>query len=284
MGKLNTLLNFVKIFFQNKKALIGSIIFLFFVFIAIFAPLIAPYSPQEMGLAPLQKPNNQHLFGTTIFGEDIFSMVVWGTRTTLFVGLVTGLITTTIAVTIGLVSGYMGGKTDSVLMAIANIFLVIPNLPLMIIIASFVVIKGVGLIIFVIAITGWAWGSRVLRSQTLSLKNRDYVKASVIVGESNAHIIFSDIFPNMLSLIVANYFNAALFAILSEAGLEFLGLGDVNVVSWGTILYWAQNSNAMLYGSWPWILVPGICISLLGSSFALMNFAVDELTNPKLRR
>ncbi|MGC8544492.1 MAG: ABC transporter permease [Athalassotoga sp.] len=277
-------MNYVKLFFSNRKSTIGVIIFLFFVALAIFAPFIAPYSPSSMAFTPLQGPSWKHWLGTTAVGQDILSQVIWGTRLSLMVGLITGAITTIISVIIGLSSGYLSGLTDDILMTITNIFLVIPGLPLIIIISAFIVVKGVWTIIFVISLTGWAWGARTLRSQVLTLKSRDYVNASVVVGESSSHIIFSDIFPNMLSLVVANFFGAAVYAVLSEAGLEFLGLGDSSAISWGTILYWAQNNQALLFGLWEWAAVPGLLIALLGMSFALMNFAVDEITNPRLRK
>ncbi len=277
-------MKYVLVFLKNKKAAFGLGILLFFVIIAIFAPYIAPYSPTYMGFVPLQPPTKQHLLGTTATGQDIFSRVVWGTRLSLFVGITTGLIATVLSVVIGLTAGYFGGLVDDILMTIANIFLVIPGLPLIIILAAYITIKGIWPIIFVISITGWAWGARVLRSQMLTLKNRDFVNASVVVGERPLHIIFADIFPNMLGLIVANFFGASIYAVLSEAGLEFLGLGNSNAISWGTILYWAQNNQAILFGLWPWMAVPGLFIALLGMSFALMNFAVDELTNPRLRK
>lgn len=273
---------YILVFLRNKKAAFGLGMLLFFVIVAIFAPYIAPYSPTYMGFTPLQSPNAQHWLGTTATGQDIFSRVVWGTRLSLFVGIVTGFIATVLAVIMGLTAGYFGGLVDDILTTITNIFLVIPGLPLIIIVAAYMPIKGVGTIIFVISITGWAWGARVLRSQMMTLKNRDFVKASVVVGERPSHIIFADIFPNMLGLVVANFFGASIYAVLSEAGLEFLGLGNSSAVSWGTILYWSQNNQAMLFGLWQWMAVPGLLIALLGMSFALMNFAVDELTNPRL--
>ncbi|RKX55935.1 MAG: ABC transporter permease [Thermotoga sp.] len=271
-------------FFKIKKSVAGMIILLFFILVAILAPYIAPYSPTSMEFMPLEHPNSQHLLGTTATGQDIFSRVIWGTRLSLSVGIITGLITIALSIMMGITAGYFGGITDGILSMITNIFLVIPGLPLMIIIAAYITVKGVMTIIIVISITGWAWGARVLRSQAMTLKSRDFIKASVIVGEKSSHVIFSDILPNMLSLIVAEFFGSALYAVLSEAGLEFLGLGDANAVTWGTILYWAQNNQAILLGQWQWIAVPGLCIALLGTSFALLNFAVDELTNPKLRR
>ncbi len=277
-------MKYILAFFKNRKAAVGASLFIFFVIVAIFAPYIAPYSPTYMGFTPLQSPNAKHWLGTTATGQDIFSRVVWGTRLSLMVGIIVGLIATTVSVIIGLTAGYFGGKVDDILMTITNIFLVIPGLPLIIILAAYITVKGIWTIIFVISITGWAWGARVLRSQTMTLKNRDFVKASTVVGERSSHIIFFDIFPNMLGLIVANFFGAAIYAVLSEAGLEFLGLGDSSAVSWGTILYWAQNNQAILFGLWQWMAVPGLLIALLGMSFALMNFAVDELTNPRLRK
>jgi peptide/nickel transport system permease protein len=270
-------MKYLLVFLYNKKAAVGMVILLFFVIIAIFAPCIAPYTP-------LQMSSRQHLLGTTAIGQDIFSRVIWGTRLSLFVGIIVGLIATMLSVIVGLTAGYFGGLVDDILVMVTNVFLVIPGLPLMIIIAAYLTVKGTVIIIFVISITGWAWGARILRSQAMTLKNRDFVKASIVVGERHSHMIFSDIFPNMLSLIVANFFGVSLYAVLSEAGLEFLGLGDSSAVSWGTILYWSQNNNAMLFGMWQWMVVPGLCIALLGVSFALINFAIDEVTNPRLRK
>lgn len=269
---------------SNKKAVVGGCVLLFLVLVAIFAPVIAPYGPNETRFFPSLPPSREHLLGTTSLGQDIFSQVVWGTRLTLTVGLVTGSICAFISTTIGLVAGYFGGWVDEVLSLITNVFLVLPGLPLMIIIAAYITVQSVVPIIVVISITGWAWGARVLRSQMLTLKSRDYVKAAIVAGEPPLRIIFVEILPNMLGLIVANFFGAALYAVLSEAGLEFLGLGNVNAVTWGTILYWAQNNQAMLLGQAQWMVIPGLLIAILGMSFALLNFAVDEMTNPRLRR
>ena len=270
-------------FLQNPKSLAGVLILAFFAVLALFAPLIAPYSPTETSFIPFDMPSAQHLLGTTALGQDILSQLIWGTRPSLLVGLLAGAVATVLSVVVGLVSGYAGGLVDEVLSTITNIFLVIPGLPLLILIAAYIQISGVLPIIFVIAITGWAWGARVLRAQMLTLRNRDFVQAATVVGEGGGRIIFAEILPNMLSLIAANFFGAALFAVLSEAGLEFLGLGDVGIVTWGTMLYWAQNNQAFLLNQWAWMIAPGLCIALLGTSFALLNFAIDEITNPKLR-
>lgn len=274
----------IKRFFKVKKAIAGLIILTFFLIISIFAPWIAPYEYDYVDGLPMLSFSKDHLLGTTDVGQDIFSLVIWSTQTSLSVGILTGLIITTLALLLGLTAGYFGGVVDDVLTTIMNIFLVIPGLPLMIIIAAYVPVRGTETIILVLAFTGWAWGARVLRSQMLSLKHQEFVTASLVLGERSSHIIFKDVLPNMLSLIVATFFGSSLAAVLGEASLEFLGLGDVNANTWGTMLYWAQNNQALLLGQWQWLAVPGLCIALLGTSFALMNFAVDEITNPKLRR
>lgn len=268
---------------RNPKSLTGLMLLLFFVGVALLAPVLAPYSPKDTSFIPFDTGSAEHPLGTTALGEDVLSQLIWGTRLSLLVGLVAGAIATFVSVVIGLVSGYAGGILDEVLSTFTNIFLVIPGLPLLIIIAAYVNVEGVLPIIFVIAVTGWAWGARVLRAQTLSLRNRDFVQAARVVGEGGGRIVFAEILPNMLSLIAANFFGAALFAVLSEAGLEFLGLGDVGIVTWGTMLYWAQTNQAFLLNQWAWMIAPGVCIALLGTSFALLNFAIDEITNPKLR-
>lgn len=267
----------------NRKATVGAVVLLFLVLVAVFAPYIAPYPPDAMSFPASAPPSAAHLLGTTPLGQDIFSQLVWGSRLTLIVGLLTGAIASTIGVVIGLVAGYFGGWVDDVLSTVTNVFLVVPGLPLMIVIAAYITVKSVAPIILVISITGWAWGARVLRSQMLTMKNRDFVKAAIVAGEHPLRIIFCEILPNMLGLIVANFFGAALYAVLSEAGLEFLGLGNVNAITWGTTLYWAQNNQAMLLGQWQWMAVPGLLIAILGTSFALLNFAVDQMTNPRLR-
>lgn len=276
MGHLQLLL-------KNRKAMIGATVLLFLMIVAIFAPFIAPYDPNSTEFAPAEPPSAKHWLGTTALGQDIFSQVVWGARLTLTVGLVTGVITSTISMIIGLTAGYFGGIIDDILSTITNVFLVLPSLPLMIIIAAYITVRSVLPIIVVISITGWAWGARVLRSQMMTLKNRDFVKAAIVSGEHPLRIIFVDILPNMLGIIVANFFGAALNAVLSEAGLEFLGLGNVNSITWGTILYWAQNNQALLLGQWQWMAIPGLLIAILGTSFALLNFAIDEISNPRLR-
>jgi peptide/nickel transport system permease protein len=154
----------------------------------------------------------------------------------------------------------------------------------LIILAAYLRDGSLSVLIAVIVVTGWAWGAKVLRAQAIALRNRPYVEAARISGEGRWRIVLSHVIPNMLGIIVSNFFGAALFAVLAEAGLEFLGLGNINDVTWGTMLYWASEADAVLLGQWVWLLVPGLCLALLGTAFGLLNFAVDEIANPRLRR
>lgn len=277
------------LFIENKKALVGLIILSCFILMAIFAPLIAPYGPKdnsnEQGKFELQaEPSQKHLLGTTHAGNDIFSRLVYGSRLTLTVGLTTGFITTFIALTIGLMAGYFGGVIDDIISFIINIFLVIPGLPLIIVVASYITVKGVLPIILVLSFTGWAWGARVIRAQVMTMREREFVKVAEVLGEKPVIIIFREILPNVISLVMATFLVSTIGAIIGEATLEFIGLGNVSAVTWGTMLYWANNNGALLFGAWWWFLPPGVFIGLLGTAFALMNFAIDEISNPKIRK
>ncbi|WP_235587057.1 ABC transporter permease [Ferroacidibacillus organovorans] len=200
------------------------------------------------------------------------------------IGLLAGFISTVLSVLIGMYPGYRGGWLDRIFDTLTNVFLVIPGLPLIIVISSYVHSTGPWVIVFVIGLTGWAGGARVLRSQTLTYRNRDFISAAKLGGASELRILVWEIIPNMLSLIISNFMFGTLGAILAEAGLEFLGLGNVSVVSWGTMLYWSDSGGALLMGAWWWLLPEGLAIALFGMSLALMNFGIDQLTNPRLRK
>jgi peptide/nickel transport system permease protein len=170
-----------------------------------------------------------------------------------------------------------------VLSLLTNIFLVLPTLPLAILLAAFSASRGSLTLIFVLTITGWSWGARVLRAQTLSMRNRDNVEAARASGESALRIIFFEIFPNEIAIVAAQLLGTIIYAILAETGLEFLGLGDITGSSWGTMLYWAGNADALLLGAWWWFLAPGLCIAILGAGLTFINFGIDEIANPRLR-
>jgi peptide/nickel transport system permease protein len=245
--------------------------------------LISPHSPTATTFTPYSGPTAANWFGTTGNGQDVFSQMIYGSRITLMVGLAAGALATLVAVTIGLVAGYRPGAVDEVLSFITNLALVIPALPLMIILAAYLQGRSIWTIVLVVAFTSWATGARVIRSQATTLRSREYVTAAVFSGERLFRIVFREILPNMTSLVAASFFGAATAAILAEASLEFLGLGNPSTVSWGTILYFAQQENALLTGQWLMIFAPGLAIALLAVSFTLVNFGVDALSNPRLR-
>jgi peptide/nickel transport system permease protein len=271
-------------FLHNRRALSGALILLLFCGVALLAPLIVPYSPTSIEFMPNLPPGGSHLLGTTVNGQDVLSQLIWGTRASLFVALIAGALITLVQLVMGIFAGYVGGFTDTVATAVTNVFLVFPALPLLIILAAYLRGGSLLVLIGVIVITGWAWGAKVLRAQSLALRDRPFVRAARISGEGRWHIVLTHIVPNMLGIMVANFFGAALFAVLAQAGLEFIGLGDINDVTWGTMLYRASEGNALLLGQWVWLLVPGLCLALLGTALGLLNFAIDEIASPRLRR
>jgi peptide/nickel transport system permease protein len=268
---------------SNGKARIGLTIIALMILIAIFAPLIANHSPTTTTFQPYQNPNGSNWFGTTGNGQDVFSQMVYGARVSLLVGLVSGAVATIVAVTLGLIAGYRPGPVDEGLSFLTNLVLVIPGLPLMIILAAYLQSRSVWTIILVVAFTSWATGARVIRSQAATLRTRDFITSAQFSGERLHRVVFREILPNMTSLVAASFFAAATAAVMAEASLEFLGLGDPNTVSWGTILYYAQQQNSLLTGQWLLVFAPGLAIALLATAFTLVNFGVDALSNPRLR-
>jgi peptide/nickel transport system permease protein len=268
---------------SNGKARVGMVILAVFILVAIFAPLIAPYSPHANNFTPDTGGSAAHLMGTTGAGEDVLSQLLYGARVSIVVGFVAGGLSTLVAVAVGLSWGYLRNWLGEVVNFVVNLFLVVPGLPLMIIIAAYMQNGGLPMIVLVVVITGWAWGARVLRAQTQSLRGRDFVTAALFSGESATRVVFREILPNMTSMIAGSFFGAATAAVLAESGLSFLGLGDPFTVSWGSMLYWAQNSNALLTGQWILLFAPGLCVALLATAMTLVNFGVDGLSNPRLR-
>ena len=268
---------------SNSKARIGLTILAAMILVAIFAPLLAPHSPTATNFTPYKGPSGTHWFGTTGNGEDVFSQLVFGTRISLLVGLVAGFVATLIAVTIGLIAGYRPGVIDEVLGFVTNLALVIPSIPLMIILAAYLQGGSIWTIVLVVAFTSWATGARVIRSQAATLRSREFITSAVFSGERLFRVVFREILPNMTSLVAGSFFAAATAAVMAEASLEFLGLGDPSAVSWGTILHYAQQQNALLTGQWVLVFAPGLAIALLALSFTLINFGVDALSNPRLR-
>ena len=267
----------------NRKATVGTVLLLLFIFIAVFPGLIAPYNPQAEIYPRSQGPSAAHWLGTTSFGQDMFSQVIWGTRPVLLIAFGVGLLATIVAMLIGVAAAYLGGAWDGTLNVITDVLLVIPLFPLLIIIGSYLHGAGTAVMIAVIAATGWSYTARQLRAQALSLRNRDFLNAAKVRGERSLYVICVEIIPTMTSLLVAAFLTNALYAVLFSSSLQFIGLGDPNVTSWGTMLYWAENNEAFQTGLPLWIIVPGLCIVALGAAFALLNYAFDEIGNPALR-
>ncbi len=273
-----------EIIWGTKKARVGIVIVGFFVLLAIFAPLIAPHDPVDASFTPLAGPSSTNWLGTTTSGQDIASQLIYGTRVSLLVGLFGGLLATAIALLIGMISGYAEGTIlDDILSFITNVALVIPALPLIITLVAYADVRGVGLIVFVIAITSWAGAARAKRAQIITLRNRDFVTAAKFAGEGTFRIVFREIMPNMTSLVAASFVGAATGAIGAEAGLSALGLGDTQNVSWGTMLYQSNAQGAIAQGLFIWVFAPGLVLAILMTGLTFINFGVDLLSNPHLR-
>jgi peptide/nickel transport system permease protein len=268
---------------SNRKVSIGIAVVALFVLVAIFGPLLVRQDPTAFTDDLLQPPSTAHWLGTTQNGQDVFAQLIDGTRVSVALGFIVGILTTAVSVIVGVVSGYFGGAIDEVFSLITNVFLVLPTLPLAILLAAFLPYKGPLTLGIVIGVTGWSWGARVMRSQTLSMRGRDFVEAAQARGETPFRIIFFEILPNEIALVAAELLGTVIYCILAEAGLEFIGLGDLSSVSWGTMFFFAQNTDALLLGAWWWFLPPGICIAVLGAALALVNFGIDEIANPRLR-
>ncbi len=268
---------------SNRKATAGVVILAIFCFLAAFPGLIAHDNPQAEIYNPGLAPSAAHWLGTNAYGQDLFAQLIYSTRQSLFLAVAAGALATLLSVIVGVTSAYMGGFTDDFLSLITDIFLVIPAFPLIVVIAAYSKNGGDTILIAVLVVTGWSYGARQLRVQALSLRNRDFLVAAKLRGERRWRVIVSEILPTMTSLIVAIFLGTTLYAIVAAAGLQFIGLGNPNTLSWGTMLYWAQNNEALQSGSPLWAIMPGICIALLGAAFALLNYAFDEVSNPALR-
>jgi peptide/nickel transport system permease protein len=273
---------------SNPKISVGIGTIAFFVLVAIAAPLLTRYDPNASVVTGSLPPSAAHIFGTTGLGQDMFAQVVYGARVTLLIGFTAAIGSTMLQVLFGLTSGYFEGIIGDTLNLIINVFLVLPGLPLAIVLASLASANSAAsnndaVITLVLLFTSWAYGARVLRAQTLSLKERDFVAAARASGEGTLHIIFAEILPNEIALVAATFVGTFVYAVGAEVALEFLGLGNTSQASWGEILYWAQNNGALIVGKW-WQFVPaGLCIAFLCAGLAFVNFGIDELANPRLR-
>jgi peptide/nickel transport system permease protein len=275
----------VTLLLRNNKGRAGLAIFGGMVALAVLAPLIADHA-SATGLNLLstrQAPSWHHPFGTTDQGSDVWAQVVWGARPSLLLGAAAGAISTVIAATLGIFAAYVGGIVDELINVVTNVFFVIPAIPLLVDITAFLHTRGLLVMTLVISLTLWAFEARVLRGQALMLRNRDFIQASKVAGESTWRIVFGELMPNMISRIAAAFVLVFYVAILVDAGLEFLGLGDMQKASWGVSLYWATVNSSVLQGEWWSFVFPGLAIGITVIGLTLILAGIDEVSNPRLR-
>jgi len=267
---------------RSQAARLGLLLLGTLVLLAIVGPLFTR-DPSDFIGDPLSPPSREFWLGTTRQGQDVFAQTLAGARTSLGLGFAVGALTVLLGASVGLISGMFRGRVDETLSLLTNIFLILPGLPLSVVLAAYLEASPFA-IAGVLTITGWAWNARLVRAQALSLAQKEYVEAAIVAGESRLRVVFAEILPNMLSLLASCFVSAVVHSIAAQVGLEFLGLGDISQVTWGTNLYWAANNQALLTESW-WTIVPtGLLIALTGLSLVLINFGIDEVMSPRLRR
>jgi peptide/nickel transport system permease protein len=284
-------------FLSNRRVQVGFAILGVFILVAIFSgPLLALYgtSPFDVDYNHLHTPPlvGGHPFGTSISGQDLLAQTISGARGSITVGVLSGIIATVLAMLVGVTSGFLGGPVDHTLNAFTNVVLTMPSFALTLIVAGYVSANGgtgtnpalgLGFMAVLIGIFEWPGGARYLRSQTLSLRGRDFAMATKMLGESTWRLIMVEVLPHLMGIISAMFLRAVVAGIFAEAGLNFLGISTQGSISWGTMISNAQTQGAFTYGWWWWFLTPGLCIALVGTATALINFGLDEVTNPRLR-
>lgn len=273
--------------FRSWRARAGLAILGFFLLLAIAGPPFVTHVLQMPAEAIDYEalhvpPGSGHPLGTTNGGQDVLSQVIVGARSSVAVGLTSAVLATVLAVLVGVTGGFLGGRTDQVLTVFTNLFITLPSFALILIVAGYV--QGVTWVVvaFLIGIFEWPGGARYLRSQTLSLRNRDFAVAMRVLGETRVRLIFSEILPHLTGIISALFLRAMVAGIMAEAGLAFLGI-SADTISWGTMIEDSRDQSAIRLGYWWWYLPPGLCLAFIGTATALINFGIDELSNPRLQ-
>ncbi len=276
--------NIMRFFRNSPKTSIGAILVLIILLLTIGANLFTSIDPTHRFVDQYHSvPSSAHILGTTQLGNDVFAQTLYGGRISILVGIFAGVLTVFLGIVFGISSGYFGGWFDNVITTIINIIMVIPNIVLLLIVAA--LLDGVSpfLISVIIGLTSWPWNARVLRAQTMSLRNREFVYSAETLGESKLRILFIEIMPNMLSIISSAFVSTLIYAIMASATLEFIGFGDPLSCTWGIMLFNANKSGALSSGSWWELLGPISGIVLFGVGLTLINFSIDEVSNPKLK-
>jgi peptide/nickel transport system permease protein len=272
----------VSALWRSKRGRVSAIVLAVFIFVAIFGSLLAPYDPNASSTDVLAPPSVDHWLGTTEVGSDVFSQLLVGTRVSIIVGFSAAVISAVLGAAVGLLGGYFGGLTDKLFDGFENWFLVIPQLPLMVVLAR-LLSPSLFVLVMVIGLTSWAGTGRVVRSQVLTLKERAFVERARALGAGDWHIIRRHVFPNVVPLIFANTVLIVAVAILAEASLSFLGLGDPTHISWGTMLENGFDSGAPSAGAWWYLVPPGLCITVLVFVIGLIGYVFEQHVNPRLR-
>jgi len=282
--KRKKLKNNIKLFFSNKRAVFGVSILAFFILMAVIGPLVYDYDHFKYFLGPrVGKPTEEYRLGFDELGRDVFGAVIYGTRASLAIGIFVTLIIVFIGATLGISAGYFGGLYDIVIMRITEAFSIIPTIPLILALSA-VIGQSFQNIIIILGLTGWPSTVKLVRAQTLSIKQRNYVERARAVGASNVYIMAKHILPNVFPLIFSNIILLVQNAIITESTLAFLGVGDPTIPTWGQLLRSAREQGAISAGSW-WLFIPaGVCLVLLASSFVFIGYGFDEINNPRLRR
>ncbi len=270
-----------EVIWKSKSWCIGFILFLSFLLMALFAAEIAPYDPWAR-FEPYQPPGSEHLLGTNDMGHDILSELIYGSRASLLAGFGAAILATFIGTLVGLAAGYFKGMTDEALMGITDIFLMIPQIPLIIVLAAFLR-PSLYLIAIIMGLLWWTSTARVVRSKTLQVREMGYVQAARSLGFSDPHIILTDVLPNILYVIMPKFLLAIASAMIAEASISFLGLGDITMKSWGMMINNAFNRGGFINGYWWWYLTPGLCITLFVLCVVLMGCAFEEQENETMR-
>lgn len=280
MKRIKNYLDFMR---QNMKFTVGAGILLIVILGCAAAPVFTSYSPVDRIAGQHEPPSVKHVLGTTQLGRDVLAQTLYGGRTSIVVGVVAASITLLLAMVVGICAGYFGGVTDNIIATLINIVMVIPNVPLILVMASMLGKISPIYIGLIIGLTSWAWGARVIRSQTMSIRTREFVYASETLGETKFRRLFFEVMPNMMSILSSLFVGTVIYAIMAEATLEFLGFGDPLSTTWGIMLFNAQNSAALRVGAWWELLGPCLGLILLGAGLTLINFSIDEVSNPKLK-
>lgn len=270
---------FFQAYKNNTQAMVGLVLLLFILFVAVFAPAIAPYDPYALVGNLLQPPSKAHILGTDNLGRDVFSRVVYGTRVSLLIGTVAATISGVLGTIVGAIAGYFGGRTDAILSEVIDIVLMIPTFFLILITVALLGSSMLNVMV-IIGLTSWPGNARLMRSQALSLRTRTFVQAARASGESEWRILKRYIIPNGIFPVVSNTTMQVASAILTEASLSFLGLGDPNVVSWGQMIF---NGRTYIASAWWVAAFPGFAIVITVATFYMIGDGLNRVLNPKLR-